>query len=321
MKAAVINGFGEIPRYSEFPDPVPENDDVLIDVKACVLENFDKLTTSGAHYASKRLFPAFPAIIGTDGIGTMETDGTLVAFGNVKPPYGAFAEKVVAGFAMPVPDSVDPALAAAIPPSVLTSLLPLKYSAKLQQGETVLINGATGVSGRIAVQVAKMLGAGKVIGTGRNKNSLKLLPDLGAVEVIDLQQADAELSAAFSRAAGSQGYDVVIDFLWGHPTEVLIGTFIPKEVGFAKKRIRYVQIGEKAGSHVSLPGSAFRTSGLEMMGVGNVSHEDLAREINGVWEGIIKNKFYMEIEKVPLSDITTAWKRNNLGGKRLVIVP
>jgi len=320
MKAAVINGFGEIPQYKDFPNPVPGQGETLVQVKASVLENFDKGTASGMHYSSKQLFPQFPAVVGTDGIGMTE-DGRLVGFGNMKPPYGAFAEKAAAGYIVPVPDGIDPASAAAIPPSVLTSLLPLKYSARLQKGETVLVNGATGVSGRIAVQVAKLLGAGKVVGTGRNEHSLELLTELGADSVINLQQPDEQLSEAFTREGGEKGYDVVIDFLWGHPAEVLIHTFIPREAGFARHRIRYIQIGEKAGARISLPGSALRTSGLELMGVGKISQETLTEEMSNVWNWIREDKFHMDIEQVPLSAIGDAWQRTDLAGKRLVIVP
>lgn len=320
MYAAVIHQFGQTPRYEEFASPVPREGQTLIHVKASVLENFDKGAVAGTHYSSKKLFPQLPAIVGTDGVG-MTGDGRLVSFGRISAPYGAFAEQTVAGFALSIPDGIDPAEAAAIPPSVLTSLLPLKYSAGLQPGETVLINGATGVSGRIAIQVAKMLGAGRIIGTGRNKRSLELLASLGADEVISLNQSDEDLSAAFIKAGGENGFDVVIDFLWGHPTEVLLSTFIPTELGFPTRRIRYIQTGEKAGSHISIPGSVFRTSGLEMMGIGVLSHEVVFEEMKNIWSRMKEGKFYMEIERVPLSDIAEAWQRNDLEGKRLVIMP
>lgn len=195
MKAAIIKGFGEVPQFADFADPQPTDGEVLIDIRASVLENFDKGTASGKHYSSKSLYPQFPAVVGTDGIG-MTADGKMVAFGRIRPPYGAFAEKTVAGYTIPIPDGIDVASASAIPSSVLTSLLPLKYSAKLQPGETVLVNGATGVSGRIAVQVAKMLGAGKVIATGRSERSLQVLPRLGADVVVDLKQSDEQVAAA-----------------------------------------------------------------------------------------------------------------------------
>jgi len=320
MKAAIINAFGEVPQYRDLSEPVAAGSETLVHVKASVLENFDKITAAGTHYSSKKLFPSFPAVVGTDGIGMTE-DGRLVGFGALRSPYGAFAEKTVAGFTMPVPDGIDPAEAAAIPPSVLTSLLPLKYSACLQRGETVLINGATGVSGRIAVQVAKLLGAGKVVGTGRNATSMEIVRSLGADAVIDLSLPDDELAKAFLANEGPNGYDVVVDFLWGHPAEVLINTFLPDEVGFAKRNIRYLQIGEKAGSHVSLHGSVLRTSGLQLMGIGKIAHEVLFEEMARIYDWMKEGKFYMEIERVPLAEIGEAWRREDLAGKRLVVVP
>ena len=155
MKAAVIHKFGDIPQFQDFPDPIVDNDDILVDVKAVVLENFDKITASGKHYASKRMFSKFPAIIGHIGIGSI-ADGTLIAFGGIKPPYGTMAEKALVPqqykkYMTQVPDGVDLAVAAALPTAALTSFLPLKWGAKLQKGETALINGATGVSGKIPI--------------------------------------------------------------------------------------------------------------------------------------------------------------------------
>jgi NADPH:quinone reductase-like Zn-dependent oxidoreductase len=320
MKAAIITGFGDVPQYRDFPEPSPIDGEVLIDIKASVLENFDKGTVSGKHYSSKTLYPQFPAIVGTDGIG-VTPDGKMVGFGRIRPPFGAFAERTVAGYTIPVPGGIDAASASAIPPSVLTSLLPLKYSAKLQPGETVLVNGATGVSGRIAIQVAKMLGAGKVIAAGRNERSLEVLPRIGADVVVDLKQSDEQVAAAFRDAAGEKGIDVVLDFIWGHPAEVLISTFIPTEAGFAKQRVKYIQIGQKAGSHISLPASALRTSGLELMGIGKISFEVVQEEIKQVWNWISEGRVSMDIERVPLADIAAAWRRDDLGGKRLVIIP
>jgi NADPH:quinone reductase-like Zn-dependent oxidoreductase len=320
MKAAIIRNFGEVPQYRDFPDPIAAAGESLIHVKASVLENFDKGTARGTHYSSHKLFPQFPAIVGKDGIGMTE-DGKLVGFGALRPPYGAFAEKAVSQHISPIPDGIDPALAAALPRSILTSLLPLKYSARLQPGETVLINGATGVSGRIAVQVAKMLGAGKIIGTGRNEKSLKLLSELGADTVIDISQPDEKIREAFMAEDAVKKINVVVDFLWGHPAELLINTFIPKEAGFARRTIRYLQTGEKAGSHLSLPAAALRTSGLILMGIGMIPMETLGEEMTHVWNWIREDKFYMEIERVPLAEIATAWQQDNLAGKRLVIIP
>ena len=320
MKAAVINNFGATPRYGDFANPIPGNDETLVDVKAIVLENFEKLVAGGEHYSSKNMYAQFPAIVGHRGVGTTP-DGKLAGFGIMRPPYGAFAEKAAVKHFVPIPDGIDPAIAAAVPPSALTSYLPLKHTAKIEKGETVLINGATGVSGRIAIQVAKMLGAGRVVGTGRNEKSLKLLESLGADAVIDLKQPDELLLEAFEKEKGDSGYDIVIDFIWGHPAEILLQCFVPKDMGLPKKTIRYIPIGAKAGAGAYVTGEMLRTSGLQLSGMGRVTHEDIAAGSSQVWEWIRENKLYMDIEKVPLADIEQAWLRDDLAGKRLVIIP
>jgi NADPH:quinone reductase-like Zn-dependent oxidoreductase len=320
MKAAIINSFGETPHYADFADPIPGDGETLVDVKAVVLENFEKGVAGGDHYSSKSTYPNFPAIVGNRGVGLMP-DGKLVGFWMMRPPYGAFAEKAVVKQFVPVPDGIDAAVAAAIPPSALTSYFPLKHTAKLVEGETVLINGATGVSGRMAIQVAKLMGAGRIVGTGRNDESLKLLPGFGADAVIDLKQSDEALLENFEKEKGEMGYDVVIDFLWGHPAEILMKCFIPKDMRLPAKPIRYIPIGAKAGAGAYVTGEMLRTSGLQLSGMGKVTQEEISAGTNQVWEWIKENKLYMDIEKVPLADIEKAWLRNDLAGKRLVIIP
>lgn len=320
MKAAVLHNFGETPHYEDFPDPVPSGDEKLIRVKAVVLENVNKMMAKGTHYSGNQFFPKFPAIIGHSGIGTTE-DGTLVSFMGIKPPYGAFAEKAVASRIFPIPQGIDAAQAAAIPSATLTSLLPLKYTAKMQQNETVLINGATGVAGKLAIQVAKKLGAKRIIGTGRNEAVLNTLKSLGADAVIQLKQTDEMLLSAFSKEAGSTGYNIVLDYLWGHPAQILMQSFIPATLGIPETRIRYIHIGEKAGKKVALSGDMLRTSGLEIYGIGNLPQSAIPQETRQVWEWIKQNELRINIEKVPLSEIENAWQRDDLAGKRLVIIP
>jgi len=323
MKAAVIQKFGDIPQYQDFPDPQINKDDLLVEVKAVVIENFDKMVVAGKHFSSQHMFPEFPAIVGHGGIGTL-ADGTLIAFGGVKPPYGTMAEKAVVpqqfkNYMAQVPEGVDAAIAAALPASALTSFLPMKWGVKLQVGETVLINGATGVSGKIAVQIAKMLGAGRIVGSGRDDKGLQIIRQLGADAVIDLKQSDEQIIEAFTEEAG-KGYDLVLDFLWGHPTELLLKTLIPKQAGFATHRTRFIQIGQSAGESIALSAETVRTSGLEMTGAGNIPHEVVPEAVKQVWEWIKENKLTIDIEKVALKDISEAWQRKT-EGKRLVIIP
>lgn len=322
MKAAVLHQFGETPRYEDFPDPTPGEGEILVQVKAVALENIDRAMAKGTHYGRPQLMPQLPAIISFDGIGTLD-DGKLIGFGGMRPPYGSMAEKVAIpkAYYASIPDGVDAATAATVPASALTGLFPLKWGAKLQSGETVLINGATGFTGKLAVQVAKLLGAGRVIGTGRDAESLWSLGELGADEVIDLKQPDEQLAEAFTKAAGESGYHVIIDFLWGHPTEVLIKTLVPRELAFAKHPIRLVQIGEMAGSNISLSADSLRTSGLEIIGgSAGLTPEAIGEGTQMVWEWITAGKLRADIEEVPLKDVATAWQRTDLHGKRLSLI-
>ncbi len=323
MKAAVLHEFGSLPRYEEFPEPIAAAGDALIHVKAVALENFDKVAAQGVHYASKRMFPQFPAIVGHSGAGTL-ADGTLVTFGGSRPPYGTMAEMAVvpkeyAGYLSPVPAGVDAGLAAALPAAALTSYLPLKWAAKLEPGQTVLILGATGVSGRLAVRIASLLGARKVIAAGREASILESLREIGASAIVDLKLPDAEVYDAFLRES-SAAYDVVLDFLWGHPTELLFRAITPSEVGFARHRTRYIQIGQSAGAVISLPAEALRTSGLELSGVGSVPPGVLPQALEQIWTWVREGKLTMDVEKVDLSSVTEAWLRKTTG-KRIVIVP
>lgn len=322
MKAAVLHKLGEIPRLEDFPDPTPADGQLVVHVKAVALENIDKALASGKHFATGQFMSQLPTIVGLDGIGTLE-DGRLIGFGGMKSPYGSFAEKAVIqdGYFVPVPEGVDPVIAAALPASALTALFPLKWGAKLQAGETVLINGATGVTGILAIQIAKYLGAGRIVCTGRHDETLRSLLTLGADSMIDLKLPDEELAKALTEEA-EKGFDVILDCLWGHPTEMIIKSLIPHELGFAKRRVRLIQIGEMAGPTLSLPADALRTSGLEIIGgSAGLTPEAIGEGTQIVWEMIKEGKLHLDIIQMPLSEIESAWQRTDLHGKRIVIIP
>jgi len=321
MRAAVIQKFGEVPRYAEFRDPIVTEGNTLLKVKAAALENFDKLTAAGNHYASNHMFPAFPAVVGHSGVGELE-DGTLVWFA-AKGPYGAMAEVAIVPkeykpYMKPVPAGVDPALAAALPAAALTSLLPLKYGEHLQPGDTVLINGATGVSGKLALQMTKLLGAGKIVATGRDAESLRQAINLGADVTIDTRLSDDELEQAFLKELG-KGYDIVLDYLWGRPTELLLQALVPKQAGFATHKTRLVQIGAAAGPTITLAAEQLRTSGVRLSGASDISPDALSEATRQVWDWMKEKKLSMDIEEVPLQDVAHAWERKT-EGKRIVLV-
>ncbi len=173
MKAAVLRALGKPPHFEEFPDPKPSQGEVIVHVKAASLKNIDKMMASGSHYDSHT---KLPVVCGTDGVGVLD-DGTRVFCGGCRPPYGMMAERTVVSrtWCLPIPDGIDDVTAAALPNPALSSWLSLVWRAQLKRGETALILGATGVAGKLAVQIAKHLGAGRVVAAGRNEQVLRTL--------------------------------------------------------------------------------------------------------------------------------------------------
>ncbi|WP_329235356.1 zinc-binding alcohol dehydrogenase family protein [Actinoallomurus sp. NBC_01490] len=189
--------------------------EVIIDVRAVAVENVDKAIAAGTHYAGETYIGRFPVIPAFDGIGTLP-DGTLVGLGDIRPPHGALAEKVAVpqGSYVPIPDGIAPAVATVMASAI--TAMSMKAAAGSVPGETVLVQGATGVAGRLAVKVARLLGAGRIVATGRDDNQLREVRAIGADTVINTAVSDEALAQAYLDARGD-GYDVVVDYLWGRP--------------------------------------------------------------------------------------------------------
>lgn len=319
MKAAVLHEIGGIPRYEDFPDPVAGDGEVVIDVQAVALENVDRMIAAGTHYASGQFTARLPMIPAFDGVGTLG-DGTLVGFGAPRPPYGALADKTVvpAGAFAPVPAGIDPAVATVLATAV--SAMTVTTAAGFVPGETVLVQGATGVAGRIAVKVARLLGAGRVVATGRDDAQLRELLAIGADEVISTAASDEALAQSFAAAKGD-GYDVVLDYLWGRPTEILLRSLVPRSFAFPRPT-RLIQVGEAAGSTLTLTADSLRTSGVETCGASKgLTAETMAEVYGQVVTWVQSGTLTFELEQMPLSDIETAWQRTDLRGRRLVVMP
>jgi NADPH2:quinone reductase len=235
------------------------------------------------------------------------------------------AERAVVSRAwcLSIPEQVDDVTAAALPNPALSAWLPLIWRAQLQPGETVLILGATGVAGQLAVQISKHLGAERVVAAGRNRRVLTTLRDLGADATIALDLSDQELTDAFIREAGAKGFDVVLDYVWGHPTEVLLEALTRHDVKGAASRTRLVEIGEMAGPTITISAAALRSSGLELYGSGggSVAPQAIVEAFPQVWALAIAGKLRINTEPVPLANVETAWQRRDLDGRRLVILP
>jgi NADPH:quinone reductase-like Zn-dependent oxidoreductase len=316
MKAAVVDRFDKAPRYGDFEAPVAGEGEVLVKVRAAALSNLVKGQASGRHYSSEGKLPLVP---GNDGVGTLP-DGTRVYLIGPRAPFGTMAEWSVVQprRTLLLPDGVDDVTAAALGNPGLASWGALIGRARLQAGEAVLVNGATGVAGQQAVQVAKYLGARKVIATGRDEAALERLRGLGADETISLRQPEEALAKAF-REALAAGVDVVLDYLWGPSAEAILKAAQGHGGMGGEPRIRYVQVGAISGETISLGASLLRGSGLELVGsgLGSLSAAAIVEALKRMFEAAGSTGLKIETEAVPLSEVETAWGRAE-SGRRMV---
>jgi len=320
LKAAVLHELGKAPRFEEFAEPIPGKDEALVRVRAASLKAIDKQLASGSHYASPR---ELPVVCGVDGVGDLE-DGTRVFFGGPRRPYGAMAEGTVVplAFCFPIPSGISEDTAAALPNPGVSAWLSLTHRAKLAPGETVLILGATGVTGQLAVQIAKLLGAKHVTGVGRNERVLRRLRELGADATIQLDQPADSLKEAFAREAGNTGFEVIIDYLWGRPTEALLAAITKPEFAVVTKETRLVQAGESAGPTILLPAAVLRSTALTILGTAGVPPRDvLVDAMQKVMGHAAGGALRIETERVPLADIERAWQQKEQSGRRIVVIP
>ena len=308
MKAAIVRGAGQSPVYDDFDEPVAGEGEVRLAVTAASVSHLVKVRAAGTHYSAANQFPFVP---GVDGVGRRD-DGSRVYFFLPRAPFGSMAERTVVAAAqcIAVPDRLDDASAAAVANPGMSSWAALAERAKLKAGETVLVNGATGTSGRLAVQIAKVLGAKKVIATGRNPASLQALAALGADVTISLLQDDASLERQF-RELFADGVDVVLDYIYGKSAETLL--VAAAKAGPDGVPIRFVQIGALSGTTMALPAAVLRSSSIVMMGsgLGSVSKEGLLTAISGVFAAAASKGFDIAFKPVPLSEVETAWQADD----------
>jgi NADPH:quinone reductase-like Zn-dependent oxidoreductase len=163
-----------------------------------------------------------------------------------------------------------------------------------------------------------------VVAAGRNRRRLETLPDLGADAIIALDQPDRELTAAFVREGGQSPFDIVLDYLWGHPTEVLLDALTGHDLKAESSRIRLIEIGEMAGPTLLLPAAALRSSGIEIYGSGgggSIPPNAILETFPQLWALAAEGALRIETESVSLTDVESAWQRQGVSGRRIVIIP
>jgi NADPH:quinone reductase-like Zn-dependent oxidoreductase len=316
MHAAVVTTFAKPPAYGEFPRPTPQTpDEVLVDVIAAGLHPRVRSQADGSHYTSSGELPLVPGI---DGVGRTP-DGTLRYFCLPDTNMGSMAEQTVIDQrrSIALPDDVDPVRVAAAMNPAMSSWVALRQRISFEPGQTVLILGATGSSGQLAVQIAKRLGAGHVIGAGRDAQRLSALIDLGADTTIQLDNA-AAISAL---ADAARDVDVVIDYLWGPGTgEVMAG--IAGSRSDPGQPLAWIEIGSVAGPSAAIPSAALRAVRLQIVGSGqgSVPTRDILAELPALAAEITSGALRIDARAVPLADVEPAW-HDKATERRTVITP
>ncbi len=311
MKAAIVETFGVPPAYGEFREPVAVEGETVVAVRAAPLSPIVRGLASGRHYASGKSAGFVP---GVDGVG-IDPSGKRVYFLFPKAPFGSMAEKALAldGMLAPVPDALSDEQAAAIATGGLASWVALSRRAPLQKGDTVLVNGATGAAGGMALQIARFFGAGKVIAVGRSPAKLEPLDADVKVELEDEPRLRAQLD---------DGVNVVLDFLWGEPAlRVLRAATKDRGSRLGEPRLRFVQIGTAAGDEIPIRGDMLRSTGIELIGsgIGSISVKELLAGAGELLAAAPAARFHAPFKSVPLSAVTEAW--SEAPETRLLLLP
>jgi NADPH:quinone reductase-like Zn-dependent oxidoreductase len=317
MNAAVVESAQSAPQYKTFEDPIPQTGESLVRVLAAGLHPVVKSRAKGSHYTSGGQYPLIP---GLDGVGLLD-DGRRVFFAAAHPPFGSFAELSVTRpqTVFPLADSIPSEVAAALGNPAMSSWGALTYRAKFQPGQSVLILGATGVAGQLAVQIAKRRGAKRVIACGRSPHALEKTKAHGADATISLGLSREQLLAAVQSEINN-GIDVVLDYVWGQPGEVTLEAIARRDNETVP--LRYVQIGTMAGRTIPLDGAVLRSNAVELVGsgFGSVALQDLLTSIADFFAEAARQPFEIAVRTLPLREITSAWDEPE-GHSRFVFVP
>jgi NADPH:quinone reductase len=298
MKAAVIAERGALPIPGEFPEPAAQSGSILIDVDTAALGGWDTL---GAY----RLGVQYPCVIRGEGVGRRVDDGCRVYFGERSvAPFGAWAERtlVPAAEVWEVPDDVDDRTAISMGIAATGAIVPLQQ-ANIKSGENVLILGATGTLGRIALQLARRFGAGHIVGASRSKSALsKLKKQRLADEVVVLGGTDDVVAL---NAVSKEGFDVVLDLVCGQP--------LLSALKATRWQARIMTIGTGAGRQINLDMADLLFRTLSVVGTGQRPPQDR----QAIWRGLLEmnrqKRFDIEYVDYSLSRVSEAWQAQQQG--------
>jgi NADPH:quinone reductase-like Zn-dependent oxidoreductase len=312
MQAAIVRSFDHPPRYGTVDTPQPREHELLVEVLAAGLHPRVRSSANGSHYTSTDELPLIPGI---DGVGRT-SDGELVYFVLPDTTLGSMAEHTVVDRrrSVPLPAGSDVATIAAAMNPAMSSWIALRRRIAIQPGQRVLVLGATGNAGQMAVEIAKHLGAGHVIAAGRDSARLARLADLGADVTVSLDDA------ALGEVAAD--VDIVIDYVWGAPTEHAILALVTDRHDRSRP-LDWIQIGSVAGPDITLPSAALRAANLRIMGSGqgSVATAAIVAELPALAAEITAGRFTVNASPVPLAQVEAAWNAPAAPGRRVVLEP
>src|SRR4029077_5493898 len=319
MNAAVVTSFDEPPHYQQFEVPQPAGDgEILVDVLAVGLHPRVRTGAAGAHYTSRRTLPMIP---GVDGVGRRQ-DGRRVYFAAGDDVIGTLADQAVVDVrrAVELPDGTDVAKVAAAMNPAMSSWVALRRGVPIEPGQSVLVLGATGNAGLMAVQIARRRGAGRVVGAGRDLGRLDALTSLGADEVVPLTDDQDATDRALGAAAGEA--DIVLDYVWGRPAERAIMALLVARAD-RSRAMNWIQIGAMAGPTIELPSVALRSANFRLQGNGQgaVSTAAHLAELPALVHEISVGTIAVKPNTVPLADVEAIWTRSDPPGERTALLP
>jgi NADPH:quinone reductase len=303
VRAAVVRQIGSLPEAGEVPEPEASEGREPLEVLAAGLNPIDIAVAAGRYFGGH---PELPYVPGAEGVARL-SDGSLGylhgdGLGTVR--NGTFAERVLfaAEQAFPVPDGLEPELAGSIGAAGLAGFVPLTWLAPVEPDDVVLVLGATGTAGIVAVQTARLLGAARIVAAGRDEAALERARERGADAAVRLEEG-ADLESAFRAACDGEGPTLVFDPLWGEPARAAVEA--------ARPGARIVNLGQSAGPEATLRSGAIRGKALRILGYQNfgVPRDALAEHYARLGGHVARGEIVVDVETVPLANVADAWRR------------
>ncbi|WP_283678173.1 zinc-binding alcohol dehydrogenase family protein [Lentilactobacillus sp. Marseille-Q4993] len=316
MKAAILTQYGKSPKFQDISNPVAsKQNEIIAHPIASSVKQLDIIKAAGKHYTN---YDPLPAIMGMDGVVKLGDDNRFFAMGIT----GMMAENAIVDKTklVPVPKGLSSSVAAALPNLLMGSDVALTERGGIRKNDVVFVNGATGSTGMMAVQLAKFHGASHIIATGRNQKTLDQLKDLGANETISLSGTDAEIETSIQKAYDEHPFDIIIDYLWGKPAELILNAFKKIKV---TKSVKYITVGNMAGAEINLPSQILRSKDIQLIGSGigsfkaEIFQSYLKTELPKIYEYAAAGNITININEFPLSEIEDAW---NAKGRPVIII-